>query len=84
MIKFLKEHPHWIVLLGGIALLPVIRWLGILVIIAALVAALGHFEDRVEVNSIQWDPDLLGLLSGIALFMILVALVAALVHFVDL
>ena len=45
MIKFLKEHPHWLVLLGGIALLPVIRWLGILVIIAALVAALGHFED---------------------------------------
>jgi len=45
MIKFLKEHPHWLVLLGGIALLPVIRWLGILVIIAALVAALGDFEN---------------------------------------
>jgi len=46
MIKFLREHPHWIVLLGGIALLPVIRWLGILVILIALVSALGSFEDN--------------------------------------
>ena len=45
MIKFLKEHPHWIVLLGGIALLPISRIAGIFVIIAALAAALGHFED---------------------------------------
>ena len=72
MIKFLKALTHYErallgVLLGGIALLPFIGAVGILVIIAAMLGILDALDDRVEFNSMQWNPNWLGLFGGIAL-----------------
>ena len=98
MIKFLKALTHYErallgVLLGGIALLPFIGAVGILVIIAAMLGILDALDDRVESNSMQWNPNWLGLFGGIALLpfmgwlgilMIITILVAALGDFEDL